>query len=790
MVFRHCLLALPWSLSLMACKASAAGYFDLELLRQRGVSEELVDYFQHRPRFTPGSHTINLQVNGTRAGRAQARFLDDGSVCLDATLLAAAKLQVPAELPAENQHGCVDLLARYPQSQIHADPQAGTVSMVVPAQALRSPSAVADLSAYDSGGLAGMFNYDVTLLDTRFKGGGNRTLSAFTEPGFNLGNWIVRSRQVASLGQQSRQFSTLDAYAQRTFAEQAAVLQVGQIHMANPVLSGVSVDGIQVFSEQALAQLQQRRVVQGIAKTQARVEIYQRGRLVHATVVPPGPFTLESPAPVDAFAELQMTIHEADGEQRQVTLPATPMHDALAGGYQLGIGQLRHGDGASPWALSAGWSGSVLDGLALGGGMLATDRYQAAGFALGAQPWPQAQLQWSLGYSQPLRQDGGLQSQVTLSQQLADGWGASIAYGLQGRSYQDIQQALDQSDRPGSWREHFSVGLSLQSTGLGSFSVGGSQSRGHDGRASSQANLRWGATLGQVSLSAGMEWGLGGMRDHGRMLYLSASMPLGAKRRLHASTRGSDRGYRSSANLRERVSDTFGYRLGVNHESHDPVLRPSLGGSWLTPSSQLQLDYSQNGSAAQTFAANLRGAAVGHAAGITLTPYPVRDTYALVDVGDLAGVRLDTPSGPVWTDTKGRAVVSLVRPYADNRVQVQNRSLPRSAELANSLGIVRAGRGAIAQLSFVVEQTRRVLLQTLHGDGAALPDHAMVIDGNGHFVTTVQAGGLIFLHDFQADQRYQVSLPDGPACSLEFTLSDNPDPEQYYEATMARCHAI
>ncbi|NQD78079.1 hypothetical protein HP547_26890 [Pseudomonas sp. CrR7] len=66
----------------------------------------------------------------------------------------------------------------------------------------------------------------------------------------------------------------------------------------------------------------------------------------------------------------------------------------------------------------------------------------------------------------------------------------------------------------------------------------------------------------------------------------------------------------------------------------------------------------------------------------------------------------------------------------------------------------------------------------------------MVVDANGSFVTMVQAGGLIFLHDFQENERYQVTSPGGPGCALEFTLSDNPEPDQYYETTTALCHAI
>lgn len=88
-----------------------------------------------------------------------------------------------------------------------------------------------------------------------------------------MGDWIVRSRQLGSYNSQTRQFVALDAYAQRTLATHAAVLQAGQIHLFNPVLSGVSVQGVQVFSEKALSHLRQRREIRCKWITQAVAKV-------------------------------------------------------------------------------------------------------------------------------------------------------------------------------------------------------------------------------------------------------------------------------------------------------------------------------------------------------------------------------------------------------------------------------------------------------------------------------------------------------------------------------------
>ncbi|MNN00239.1 Outer membrane usher protein FimD precursor [compost metagenome] len=266
------------------------------------------------------------------------------------------------------------------------------------------------------------------------------------------------------------------------------------------------------------------------------------------------------------------------------------------------------------------------------------------------------------------------------------------------------------------------------------------------------------------------------------------SLPLGGNRRLHTSSRGARGDYRSSAVLRERVNERFSYRVGGNHDSRHQAVQSAVGASLTTGFNQAQVDYSSRGEGARVFSANLRGGALAHEQGVTFSPYPLQDTFALINVGGLAGVQLDTPGGPVQTDGKGRAVAAQVRPYSDSRVQVRTQSLPRNVEIANSLGIIRAGRGAVAQLDFQVEQTRRALLQAMRTDGQALRDGASVVNAAGSFVTTVQSGGLIFLHDYQADERYHVTLADDAGCALEFELSDRPDPDQYYESVSALCH--
>lgn len=195
---------------LLPAPAWATG-FDAQTLQQRGIDPQLASLLLDAPRFTAGQHAISLRVNGQRRGRLQVSFDQQGNLCFDRTLLDAANLVIP-----EGTAHCHDFLAQYPQSLVEPDPATLTVTLVVPTDALRPVPQ--DISGYETGGFAGLLNYDLSGFYNRYGDDASRFGSANTEVGFNAGDWIVRSRQVQTWQDGQSSSTHLEAYAQRTFA--------------------------------------------------------------------------------------------------------------------------------------------------------------------------------------------------------------------------------------------------------------------------------------------------------------------------------------------------------------------------------------------------------------------------------------------------------------------------------------------------------------------------------------------------------------------------------------------
>jgi outer membrane usher protein FimD/PapC len=769
-----------------------AGSFDPQTLSRRGIDPELANLLLEAPRFAAGRHAVNLNVNGQRRGRVDVTFEPQGGLCFNRTLLDAANLIVPDDDGAPTCHRFTE---RFPQTVIEQDPASLSLALVVPTDAVRP--AQQDISGYQTGGFAGLLNYDLTGLYNEFGDNTSRFGSANTEVGFNAGDWIVRSRQVKTWQDSRSRTTHMDAYAQRTFAEQQTVLQAGQISLYNPVLAGTQITGAQVLTETALQDQNQGATITGIANSPAQVEVRQNGALIHSTVVPAGPFALTDVRRLNSRADVEVTVKETTGEERRFTVPAGMLGLGLpAPGYSVAAGRVRQigdSDGKEPWVVSAGWSGTVHPQVSVGGGGLMADAYRAVGVNLGWLPWQDSQLQFTTQAAEASREgrDRGVQTDLSWSQRLNDSWSLSTSGSWRSQGYRDLEDSTyvgnSRDQQRSRYRDQQSFTASWAHPALGAFSAGVSRTASYNGESSSRALASWGRSFGRVSVSASAEWQVGGRQQNDNSVYLNLSVPLGESRRGRAWARHTGGEHRLGAGVSEQLNDQLSYRVGVERDSRDREVESSLGVSALPWYSQLDFNYTRSDNERSSYQGGARGGVVVHGDGVTFSPYPVRETFAVMSVGEMAGVKVSTPSGPVWTDWQGQAVVPQLNAYGRSPVEVQTRSLPRNADIHNGLAMISAGRGAVDKVQFGVALTRRALLNVTTDSGQPLPRGATVSTAEGEFVTLVQEGSQVFLPDVLDPRPLWVKPPGQPRCRLEFQLPEDADPEVYFETAPARC---
>lgn len=812
--------------------ADSAGIdFDPVLLKAHGIDPAVSDYFRHAPRFTPGAHVVTLTVNGNPRGSLTAQFDAQGSLCFNPALLRQAGLAVPKALlgSAGTQNtasSCYDYRHDYPQAVVNLQPNRDAVTLVVPTQALAVPVLSAD--DYTHGGRAALFNYNALAMTNHFAGKSRQYQQADTEVGFNANDWLVRSRQIYTKQDGRTNWSHPYAYAQKTLVERKAIVQIGKINVVNTPFALAPIEGAQLFPETALATpAGSGAQVQGIAQTQARVEVRQLGVLVYSTMVPPGPFTLSDLPLINGSADLNVVVTESNGLTQTFAVPAGSFHAGVSlaapQGFSLAAGRLRNesniANAQTPWLITAS------DGWRLGrqanvsASVLVSAPYQA--IAAGIDTAPTQNVTTSATVLTSHTRDGHQGAQLNLSAAMSWAHGISISASAmqQTPGYRNLTDivipalASDQWQTPGAspsteqladpsqpspqpWlagqlKGQYTVGASWSDAHLGAFSVNAMRATQYYGRATRRIVGSWSRSFSHATVTLNVEHNLGRGQAGGNAAYLNLSIPLDRQSSLSAYASQADGRARFGARYQQSVSPTLGYSLEADRDAHDQVTGMSASVHAVPHVAQLNLTASRPDQGSSMLSGQALGGVVIGGGGVTFSPYPIRDTFGVISIGsNVSGVQISTPEGPVWTNHHGRAVVASLPAYATSRLEVATKTLPRNADIGNGLKVLAAGHGSVNRIGFDVTKVRRTLLSTHMEDGAMIAMGGTVIDANGNFVTTTGDDGVIFLPNNDGVQPLSVRSSDGHVCQLGYTLPKSANADRFYDQVDAVCKPV
>ena len=780
--------------------------FDLATLRARGIDPSVARYFRNAPRFSEGVRVVELTVNGERIGLADARFDSEGELCFTRSLLERAGLRVPSSVIDKRvapEEACHDFRGEYPNTVATLSPGNEKVALVVPRHALRDPQHGS--GTYARGGTAALINYDIQAINSHSRTDTNRYLSASTEVGFNLGDWIARSRQLYIANDRNTTTEHLYAYAQTDFIPLASTFQVGQISGISPVFGGVQLMGAQLFPDGIASGVDNPGVVvEGQAMSQSRVEVRQSGALIYTTVVPEGPFSLSNLPLLNGTSDLHVTVIGTRGGQRSFVVPAASFRAAVPvkSGYTASIGKIRDVErrGAKEPLMAMG-SGTWAVGKssALSAGLQGTDSYNSVGWALDSN----FSQRFSIGVRNNLSRDTskklqGARSSISVGSSLPGDVQMALSATTQTPGYRDVLDTVDRELREGErarFKNQYTAGFSWADPFLGGFSIGYTRGSHFNSRTSQHVYGAWNKSFRYASVGVTVDSQVGqsgngkdtDRNDDGVGVRLQVSVPLGGERSMSAYARR--QGARSSIGTAydERVDETLNYQL---RSDHDLGAREenTLGGTLNATSRYAQVGLGMNRDSSSThYSGQLQGAIVAHAEGVTLSPYRVEDTFGVASVGDISGARITTPQGPVWTDPWGNAVIASLPAYQPSQLEVEGKSLPRQVDLKNGTRTLEAGRGSFNKVAFEVVKVRRVLLRATDSTGKPLQQGAAVLGADNELLTTVVGDGMIFLSNVDTSQTLKVSSPNATSCALQLDLAEQTYDGQFYERASATC---
>ncbi|MBR8126089.1 fimbria/pilus outer membrane usher protein [Burkholderia multivorans] len=839
--------------------------FDIETLKERGLDPALAQYFAEKPRFVGGVHRVSLSVNGQPRGTVDVRFDEHGNVCFDRTLIARAWLRLPDELTpprrrsllaflsgqqpllAESEtsdtrkssadeaesHGgdaaraaadgtrraavferspaqpfaasCYDYRSFQPQTEVNADSAKDMVEIVVPADALTRPRPGDNAT---SGGAGAMLNYNVVAGGSRSSGSSTATfLSADTEAGFNVGDWVVRSAQTYWRQQGQSEFQMPYVFAQKTDVETGYLVQAGQIGIRNPVVSGMPIEGVQMMPDDALAAIDSGSTIRGVAMQQSRVEVRQAGILIYTTLVPAGPFLLRNVTLIDRSSLIEVTLIDDANNKRSFTVPPSSLVAPRGAplGLSLALGRVYQYRGprnmARPVVLSVakGWNVGAQSSVVAGA--LVSSRHQTAGinhtmplFGNGVSLGNNVQISRS-----PSIGERGASVGVSLSAQLQGDISINVQGNRQSIGFRTLSDTLydlpDTVRRSAYWdimrnyriRDVMSGSASWNGNRFGALSASFNRFSTYAGFSGQHVAASWNRQFGRASLSINVDRSLGrGMTGDDTAIYASLSFPLGP---IHTSTYVTRNGgmLRGGVNASQTVNDFLSYNIGVERGQESGSERGFATLSWWPRYTQVSISGSAQRDSG-SLSAQVQGGVVATKAGVTLSPYSIGETFGIVSTGNLSGVSVSTPAGIVWTDPRGKAVIGSIPAYTDVSTVVRTETLPRDVDVRNGYMELNAGRGSVNFLDIEVRRTRRMLLNVHLADGSPLPVGSSIRDAKDDYVTTAVGDGVVYL-DRESAGPLVARLPDGGRCSLRFQVPDTLRAEATVAQIDATCDA-
>jgi outer membrane usher protein FimD/PapC len=799
--------------------------FDMEILRERGLSPAISNYFRSAPRFIPGAQPVQVSVNGNPLGRKQALFGARGELCFTAEFVRLIGLRPIAPIPASPEV-CPDYRSVSPRAVVQLQPSLSAVDIVVPPEeVITVPRAVRT----DSGGLGALLNYRANVQQTRPSGGapGNRYQSLNTTLGFNAGDWILRSEQYytgsSTRGITSNQMRWGTAYLQKTFEDQRQVLQVGRITSQNPLFAAIPIVGAQWFPEGALWTQQASFPITGVASTRAQVEIRQNNMLLYTTVVPPGPFAISDYPLQNRGADLQVRVIEATGIEQAFTVPAASLLLATRGsleeGWNITGGQLwdqtyNHTYRNVPVLIaSRGFAPTSLPWLSGTAGGLISSRYTSLGIAMNTQFIERGVSLFGqmLASSDTARSLNGTQMNLAGNVQISKNLMLGLSGSLRTAGYRQLQEAVAYAQPatliPSGYRTQIGANLNWNAGALGGISTSVVREIYFQGDPGDSITLGWNKPWRGFTVNVGLAHRKSRLAPmniqnpqagliqvpSSNYAYINLTVPLGVNTNSRTFIESNDKVTRMGTSLDQRVNEFFGYRLAVQAGDGGQGAgslgnsRTSTVSAYATPLyTSLSLGFSHSHSY-ESYYGEASGSVVGTGDGVALSPYVGQDSFATVRTGNVTGARVETPQGPVWSGLNGLAAIPALPPYRESRIEVSGRTLPLTVDINNGLQVVQVSRGAVLKLDAGMKRVQRLMLTVRLPDGTFLPAGSTVLRGD-EFFTAASAGGKVLVTGLDPGDVLSIELADGRRCTISSIQAAPATGDHVFEAASARCN--
>ena len=622
--------------------------------------------------------------------------------------------------------------------------------------------------------------------------GGPINLALSTELGVRVGGFLLRSESTHARGsastRQDIRYTTSLTYDDRRKLQRWTL---GDFSASSGDLGSVlNLGGISFSKSYQIDPYMIRQPMAsfvGNITTPSQAEIYLDGVRVRTETLQPGQFALRNLNYYGGQREITVVIRDRLGREQALVYPFYFTDTNLREGldeysYNLGFQRKNLGIASNDYgklALSAFHRYGVNDNLTIGGRGEAEAGRVNLGFTAASRLNSIGVVSGSLSAG---RNPGG------------GGWASVARYAYQASQfngqaelrrtsphYETLGQTVS-ADRP---KKELSVGASYGTPQIGSVSIDWRQLRQYVGSDQRSVSLSYSRTLfGSLGMLASVSRITGAANTASTSSFFLA-LNYSPKRDvtttfLHSQNAGSSSDV-VQFGTNTPVGEGFGYRMVGERSTTDGLgagyrFAPSVqyNGAHGVYTADFTSHRSPGGSPQQAYQVGI-GGGVAYVGGALAFSRPVTDSFGIVKVGELEGVRVYHSAQEIGrTDSTGRVFVPNLASYAANRVAIDDRDIPIDYMIANKeLDIsppLRSGSMIRFDVMRIQATTGRLAVRIAgQAQVAEYIDLFVMVDGK-EIVTPTGRGGEFYVENLKPG-RYAARFSLGERrCAFELTV--------------------
>ncbi|WP_218202226.1 outer membrane usher protein [Salmonella enterica] len=800
---------------------------------KNGTSLDL-NRFSRKGYIMPGKYTLRVMVNESQIAQESIinYYIDDNDPdntypCLTPELLPMLGLKpaIAEKLTWMKSVQCLQP-GQLEGMDTQTDLSQSTLKIIIPQAYLEYSDDEWDPpSRWDEGIPGVLFDYNVNSQwrHSEHDGGDEYDVSGNGTLGANLGPWRLRADWQAnyrhendneeSFGSGSEQSWDWNRYyAYRAIPQLQAQFTLGEGSLESDIFDGFNYLGGSLITDDQMLPPNLRGYapdISGVARTNAKVTVTQRGRVIYESQVPAGPFRIQD-INETVSGDLHVKIEEQNGQVQEydvstasipfLTRPGQVRYKVAAGRPQDWDHHMQGGfftTAEASWGITNGWS--------LYGGAIGEQDYQALAIGLGRDLALLGAISIDMTHSRAVLDEGSVYGDGTIQGNSfrasyakdfddIDGRLTFAGYRFSEENYMTMDEFIDAQDsdddrqRTGHDKEMYTL---TYSQNFSAINVNAYINYTHRTYWNQPTQDSYNLTLSHyfdIGEMRGISLSVNGFRneydnesDDG--VFVSLSIPWGNNRTLSYNGSFSDDNNTNQVGYYERIDDRNNYQINVGRADNGA----SLDGYYRHQASYADIDVSANYQEGDYTSGglNIQGGATLTAKGGALHRTSVNGgSRLLVDVGDEANVPISGYSTPVYTNAFGKAVVADVNDYYRNLVKIDITQLPEDAEAIHSIAQATLTEGAIGYRRMEVLSGKKAMATLRLRDNGIPPFGAEVYNSRQQQLGIVGDNGSVYLIGINPGERLQVNWDGKTQC--EAVLPD-PLPDDLFNSLLLPC---